>query len=651
MKKRICLLVTLLAIVIMGVAMSVEAAEIVDRGYCGGVDDGKNLTWTLDSDGVLVIEGQGEMKDWTWEESDPEHLDFKPMDWHKHYEEINSVIVRDGVTSIGDLAFAYYENLGNIDLSESLVSIGEYAFLNCTSLSSVYLPKSLTELRTGVFAGCTNLGIIDLPQSLKVIWQYVFSDCDSLRSINIPLSVVVISEDAFWNTQIKDIYYGGTQAQWNAIEGSGELNNYSHINATIHYVDYDYEKLNDFVSRLYRNFLKREPDEKGLADWVEALVSGRGTGAKLVSGFVLSKEYQANSLSDEEYVTAMYRIIFKREPDAAGLQSWITVLDNGCTNKKILEGFINSDEFDNLCKDLGITQGSYKSDEIADNNYLVSSFVARLYRLILGRRYDREGLDNWVRALVYGTKTASEVVRDFIGSKEFQNRHLDDRSFVIILYQAILDREPDESGLRSWTDVLDRGYTREKVLEGFLKSTEFDELCKTYGIESYDHKTEKPDTKISYNVQYIRTNGYVSGEKYPKIFWITSADELKSYFEANKDKYNLGRRVDPYSGAMGFMGVAEQYDTVFFEENDLIVIVMEEGSGSIRHEVSNLHIEASQEDGMKYVIQPEIIRILPGIGTCDMAEWHIIIEISKDYGKTVAQLKMPIIIDVPNRRT
>jgi hypothetical protein len=410
-------------------------------------------------------------------------------------------------------------------------------------------------------------------------------------------------------------------------------------------------KLMSFVPRLYRHFLEREPDETGLGNWVDALYSGRATGAKLVCGFVLSKEYQANSLSDEEYVTAMYRIIFKREPDAAGLKSWITVLDNGCTNKKILEGFINSEEFRNLCKELGITPGSYKSDEICDNNYPVSSFVARLYRLCLNRRYERGGQDNWIRALVYKNATGTSVALNFFNSQEFLNRNLNDEEFVYVAYKTILDREPDEPGKEYWLEKLREGYTRNQVLEGFLKSTEFDELCKTYGIESYDHKTEKPDTKISYNVQYIRTNGYVSGEKYPKIFWITSADELKSYFEANKDKYNLGRRVDPYSGAMGFTGVAEQYDTVFFEENDLIVIVMEEGSGSIRHEVSNLHIEASQEDGMKYVIQPEIIRILPEIGTCDMAEWHIIIEISKDYGKTVAQLKMPIIIDVPNRRT
>jgi hypothetical protein len=147
-----------------------------------------------------------------------------------------------------------------------------------------------------------------------------------------------------------------------------------------------------------------------------------------------------------------------------------------------LEGFISSNEFYNLCKDLGIKVGSYMSVEIADNNYLVASFVARLYRLILGRRYDREGLDNWVRALVYRTATASEVVKGFLNSEEFRNRNLSYRSFVIVLYQAILDREPDISGLESWENALARGYTRNHVIDGFLKSTEFGGLCKQYGI-------------------------------------------------------------------------------------------------------------------------------------------------------------------------
>ena len=110
MKKRVCLLVMLLALVIMGFsmnAMNVEAAEIIDRGYCGGEGDGKNLTWMLDSDGVLVIEGQGKMKDWTEDESNIYSDYYSPSDWQKYYEDIHSVIIGNGIKELNDETFGY----------------------------------------------------------------------------------------------------------------------------------------------------------------------------------------------------------------------------------------------------------------------------------------------------------------------------------------------------------------------------------------------------------------------------------------------------------------------------------------------------------------------------------------------------------------
>ena len=483
MKKRVCLLVALLALVIMVFtmnAMNVEAAEIIDRGYCGGEGDGTNLTWTLDSDGVLLIEGQGEMKDL----SGPEFMEDDPHIfsdwWHKYFDDIDSVVVKYGVTRIGSGAF-YHTSLKSIVLPESLMSIGDSAFGNCTSLSSINLPQSLTSVESHTFEGCSSLSSIVLPNSVTNIGQYAFADCDSLRSIYIPSSVVFIDDTAFSNTRIKEIYYGGTQAQWNAIKWMDDLTDDGDYNAIVRYVDY--EKVNDFVSRLYRNFLKREPDEKGLDAWIDALVSGRATGSKVVSGFVLSSEYEANSLSNEEYITAFYRTILNREPDAEGLNAWIAVMENTCTNinKKILKGFINSDEFINLCKDMGIEPGGY-GDEPIDPNVRIEAFVARLYRLCLERTHDCEGLNNWVKALVYRTATGSSVVKGFFNSQEFLNRNLNDEQFVTILYRAILDREPDAAGRKSWIDALERGYTRNQVLDGFLKSMEFGDLCKQYGI-------------------------------------------------------------------------------------------------------------------------------------------------------------------------
>ena len=680
MKKRVCLLVALLAIVIIGFTMNVEAAEIIDRGYCGGEGDGKNLTWTLDSDGVLVIEGQGKMEDLTSMDFMEDYPPIIPL-WHEYFDDIDSVIVKYGVTSVGSWAFYYTSlksivlpeslvsiggkafldcanlssidlpeslmsigdsafrnctslssidlpesltsiednafedcislnsidlpgsltsigdrafedcvSLSSIDLSESLVSIGDWAFEGCTSLTSISLPQSLTDIGGWAFCGCTSLTSIDLPQSLTsvemctfrrcsslssivipdsvtIIWGNAFGECESLRSIYIPSSVVIIDYNPFWGTDLKDIYYGGTQAQWNAIKGMEDLNNSGNLNATIHYVDYDYEKLNEFVSRLYRNFLNREPDERGLADWVDALVSGRGTGAKVVAGFVLSPEYKANSLSNKDYVTALYRIIFNREPDAAGLNSWISVIENGCTIKKVLAGFVNSEEFKNLCRDLGIARGIYNSDEIADQNVKIAAFVARLYNICLERTYEQEGLNYWVNALVERTMTGSSVVLGFFGSQEFKNRNLDNTEFVKTAYRAILNREPDPTGLKSWIDALERGKTRDYVLSGFLKSTEFDNLCKEYRIASGNPRKTRdyeyiPDDMEGWTDRELKL---ARNEIYARKGYIFIDPEMAEYF-GKKEWY---RPSIP----------AKDFDEGIFDENEwdyLQVILSEE---------------------------------------------------------------------------
>ena len=576
MKKRVGLLVMLLALTVMGFAMNVEAAEIIYRGYCGGEGDGKNLTWTLDRDGVLVIEGQGKMKDSTYEE-----VSYEPTDWNKYRSDIYSVIIRNGVmsiggqafrscshiksvilpktlTSIGNEAFEYCDKLSSIDLPESLTSIGNEAFNECTSLKNIVLPESLTNIGYGIFSNCwglsnivlpytltriedsmfvdcSNLKKINLPKSLTYIgddafsWCYslehivipnsvtsicknAFAFCNSLSSIYIPSSVVTIERSAFRYTYLTDVYYGGTKEQWDKInivsDDNMDIDDHDGLlNAIIHYADDNYKQLEDFVSWLYRNFLKREPDEKGLTEWVDVLRFGRGTGAKVVAGFVLSPEYKANSLSNKDYVTALYRIIFNREPDTAGLNAWIGVMENGCTNKKVLSGFVNSEEFKNLCRDLGIVSGTYTSDEITDQNVKIAAFVARLYNICLERAYEQEGLNYWVNALVDRTMTGSSVAQGFFGSQEFKNRKLDNTEFVTTAYRAILNREPDPTGLKSWVDALERGKTREFVLNGFLKSAEFDNLCKEYRIASGNARIASDLGDILYDLDIMGFGG------------------------------------------------------------------------------------------------------------------------------------------------
>ncbi|MGI6608494.1 MAG: hypothetical protein ACOX1F_05915 [Erysipelotrichaceae bacterium] len=133
---------------------------------------------------------------------------------------------------------------------------------------------------------------------------------------------------------------------------------------------------------------------------------------------------------------------------------------------------------------------------------------------------------------------------------------------------------------------------------------------------------DKLETDIVFEVQYIRTDGYHEDVKYPLVKIIRSAEELNKYYQENKDKYNLNDKSD---SSMGFLNVIDKYDEDYFKNQALIIILLEENSGSNRHSVKNI----TSEDGMLVI---NIERTVPEIGTCDMAQWHILIEIKSDIG-------------------
>ncbi len=132
-------------------------------------------------------------------------------------------------------------------------------------------------------------------------------------------------------------------------------------------------------------------------------------------------------------------------------------------------------------------------------------------------------------------------------------------------------------------------------------------------------------TFIDFQTQYIRTDGYHDGVEYPIVKIIRSVDKLNSYYNENKEKYSLERREDPASDStIGFLDACDKYTAEYFEDQILVMILLEEGSGSIRHNVDNVKIGSN---GKLYI---SISRDVPEAGTDDMAEWHILIEPEKD---------------------
>ena len=155
-------------IVLMNDSDSSEAASETS-GSCGA-----DLAWSYDSStGALTVTGSGSMTDFS----------FSDTRWGGN--DIKSVSLPDGLTSIGEVAFYGCTSLSSVTIPDSVTSIGYYAFYGCTSLSSVTIPDSVTSIGSYAFSGCTSLSSVTIPDSVTSIGYDAFYGCTSLTAINV----------------------------------------------------------------------------------------------------------------------------------------------------------------------------------------------------------------------------------------------------------------------------------------------------------------------------------------------------------------------------------------------------------------------------------------------------------------------------------
>ena len=149
-----------------------------------------NLTWTLDANGTLTISGTGAMK--AYDSDDSPAIQKK--------DSVKTVVIEDGVTSIGDSAFFRCSQLASIEIPSSVTSIGDAAFSYCSKLASINIPSSVTSIGVSAFQNCRKLASIEIPSSVTSIGISAFSHCNGLTSVNIPSSVTSIGVSAFSGT-------------------------------------------------------------------------------------------------------------------------------------------------------------------------------------------------------------------------------------------------------------------------------------------------------------------------------------------------------------------------------------------------------------------------------------------------------------------
>ena len=203
------------------VQLVVESGAKLTGGAAG---DGSDVTWRLteNTDGsstyTLKISGSGAMEDYQTSSSRP---------WNNFRDQITSVVISPGITSIGNCAFTLFSKLIHVDIADSVISIGDRAFSYCSSLTDIKIPQSVTYIGGVVFRECTNLSSITLSNNITSIGPFAFEKCTNLTSITIPGSVTAIGPNAFEDcTNLTSITIPGSviSISWNVFDGCTSLN-------------------------------------------------------------------------------------------------------------------------------------------------------------------------------------------------------------------------------------------------------------------------------------------------------------------------------------------------------------------------------------------------------------------------------------------
>ena len=170
-----------------------HAVELVDSGNYGNY-----LTCTLNSDGLLTFSGSGKMQNY----------DLYDSPWYNN-SSIQTVIIQNGVTSIGSNVFCDCAGLTAVTIPDSVTSIENGAFFGCAGLTSMTIPDSVTSIGNSAFFGCTNLTAVTIPDSVTSIGDFAFCGCKGLTEVTIPDSVTSIGVGAFEGcTDLKSVTIG-----------------------------------------------------------------------------------------------------------------------------------------------------------------------------------------------------------------------------------------------------------------------------------------------------------------------------------------------------------------------------------------------------------------------------------------------------------
>ena len=304
MKKALSILLSLLLVfgtVAFSLTAAAEETTIVAQGYCGAEGNEESLTWTLDGEGTFTVSGTGAMKNYPYYHDSSINQYVPDTPWKMYRESIKTVVLQSGVATITRGAFYGCTSLTSVSIPNSITQIQEAAFYGCTSLSSVEMdegndyyyvvdncviqrqwntnalvlgcktsviptdgsvtiigsrafastpeaivvPLFIESFGDNCFGGCTDLKTVVFEPGFTKTPEYIELP-NSVTRIVIPDTVTLI--ECFLvvgKNDALEIYYTGSEEQWNQIEIKNPPETYPNSNliaATKHF-DYQFQNV------------------------------------------------------------------------------------------------------------------------------------------------------------------------------------------------------------------------------------------------------------------------------------------------------------------------------------------------------------------------------------------------------------------------
>jgi hypothetical protein len=235
-----------------------------------------------------------------------------------------------------------------------------------------------------------------------------------------------------------------------------------------------------FVTQQYEDFLDRQPDSAGLNSWVNSLSSGVSR-AQLVNGFMGSQEFAGKG----KFIAQVYVGLLARDADYNGFRGWLNYVESGATELQIVSDFLQSAEF----------QNSFGAN--LDNG----QFVTRMYENVLLRQPDTSGYAGWKADLDNGSLTRPQVALGFLQSQEFQSLAASqNRIDISLLYFDMFRRQPDSGGFSNDLNLLNTGTALTSIINSILQSTEYASRFSGVAHSIQLNWTASPSMTLGYNV-------------------------------------------------------------------------------------------------------------------------------------------------------